>query len=100
MSDWQVGDLALCVEEMGDDYFRGSLDGRPIRGMTYTVSAVALGVDIYGCPGIALKFSEIGRIAPRWRGYNSVAFRKVTPPEADEFDRETIALMSRQEQPA
>lgn len=95
MSDWQVGDLALCVVEMDDDYFRGSLDGRPIRGLTYTVSAVAPGVDIYGNPGTALKFQEIGRAAPRWRGYNSQAFRKVTPPAADEFDRETIELMNR-----
>jgi len=81
MTDWQVGDLALCVRA-----------GETIRaGEVHTVETI--------WPNKAL--SLVGKVSSGWRGsYHHWRFIKVTPPAADEFDRETIALMNRVEQPA
>ena len=93
MADWEVGDLALCVK-----------GGRVTKsGCVYTVSAVAPFGAPCGC-GNPLEFSSVhllvdGHTEPDARGCepwaSSIRFRKVTPDESDEFDRETIALMNR-----
>ena len=78
MADWQPGDLALCWQKVPYD------DGL-IVGAIYTVSGVFDG-------GFGLHLKEL----PLEYGtcWISDRFRKVTPPEADEFDREVIALLT------
>ncbi|WP_062180667.1 hypothetical protein [Sphingopyxis sp. C-1] len=81
MADWQVGDLALCVV--------GGFVTVP--GRVYTVSKLAVGKN-----GLVLQLAEFEHLERhRLRKSLAARFRKVTPPPADEFDRETIALMNR-----
>lgn len=79
MSDWQIGDLALCV-----------VGGPSIAaGEVHTVATV-----------FDTGLSLTGKISTSWRGsYKKSRFIKVTPPAADEFDRETIALMNGVKEP-
>ncbi|MXO67771.1 hypothetical protein GRI72_02850 [Altererythrobacter marinus] len=84
MSDWQRGDLALCV----DDKPSPLLGRHPaIKGRIYTVASVVI------ADSLGLTFEEIDH--PNALGYYAHRFRKVTPPKADEFDREVIDLMNR-----
>ena len=92
MADWQVGDMALCV--VGGDEVTGCVTGitqtAPLQGRIFKIDRVRIfdGILGLGC-------------ASDWIGFLCAdRFRKVTPPAADEFDRETIALMNRVEQPA
>lgn len=97
-TDWEVGDLALCVEDADDAVFR--IEGSapvapgPIVGLTYTVAEVREAWDCFYRPGLALRFHEIRPRHPRSIGYNAKLFRKVQPPKADAFDLETINLMN------
>lgn len=79
---WQVGDLALCVNDRATHPIYGN--GGLKRGRTYTVQAVP----DFG-PGLFLCEISDGNAM----GYNRRRFIKVTPPEADEFDREVIEHM-------
>lgn len=82
--NWQAGDIALCIEERGYDVPAPNLN--PRKGRFYTVKHTTpnpVDPDILG-----LAFTVAPTVA-----FNSKYFRKVTPPAADEFDRETIALM-------
>lgn len=96
MADWQAGDLALCV-----------LDGVNTRvGQCFTVIDVCGPVFGRGYKSIppgevtALLFAEV-RHPRNPRGvFTDRRFRKVTPPAADEWDRETIALMNGDRVPA
>jgi hypothetical protein len=94
--DWKVGDLALCVDDSPARRVaghRGNSDPVSlVRGRLYTVLFV--GPDVYGkgFVGLAVTCTAWGWFADR--------FVKVTPPEADEFDRETIALLSGEQVPA
>lgn len=102
MSDWQVGDLALCVRlapERGPFLF-----GEPEPGRAYEVLGVSLvhfaddsidiGLTLDGAPDCTDEFHDPA--GPTWWHGR---FVKVTPQEADEFDRETIALMNRVGEP-
>lgn len=84
--DWQVGDIALCVSPcpFGHDATR--------RGRFYTVAHVGMARNLQ--TGLVLQALHL-REAPHALG-GSAPFRfvKVSPEEADEFDRETIALMN------
>ncbi len=44
-------------------------------------------------PGLAFNCGTLGHRGSRY--LDARAFRKVTPPKADEFDREVIDLMNR-----
>lgn len=80
MSDWQVGDLALCVA----------------GGVSIKAGEVHAVITVWDT-GLSLA----DKVSVAWRGsYKKSRFVKVTPPAADEFDRETIALMNRVELPA
>lgn len=72
MSGWQVGDLALCISS-----------GVTVRaGEVNTVDKVWPDTG-----GLTLR----GKFSTSRRGsYYPHMFIKVTPPEADEFDREVI----------
>lgn len=91
MEDWKVGDLALCIKQgQWQSVETGSLlNYGPRCGEVCTV------VGVYMDRGyLVLALAE-------WPGdgsygYIAVNFRKVTPPEADEFDREVIDLMTKQ----
>lgn len=97
MSDWQVGDLALCVSS------KHRLFASPSRilraGRVYSVKRVGRPID--WCDGDRA-LALAGAVPDRGPGYGfpDSLFVKVTPPAADEFDRETIELMSGVEQPA
>lgn len=67
MSDWQKGDLALCI--------RGDESAPVDKGWIGTV-AVAW-EDI---PGTVLLFDEV-EPTPPYRGFVAAAFVKVTPPK-------------------
>ena len=81
MSDWQPGDLALCVGygPDPDDW----LTVGPRKGSINTVS----GVDFWRSR-LWLEFVEIPG-----EGFYHLGFRKVTAPEADAEDAETIRLL-------
>lgn len=90
--DWQVGDLALCV----DDKFNRALKS----GMIYMVEAVVLanspGAYDHGETGLRLVGVTLASLSG---AANAKRFRKIPAHEADEFDRETIALLTGQRQP-
>jgi hypothetical protein len=93
MDDWKVGDLALCIKQgqwqritTGIRHNKG-----PRCGEVCTVTGVFV-KDGY----IALALAEWPRASGYGYGYIACRFRKVTPPEADEFDREVIDLMTKQ----
>ena len=85
--EWQSGDLALCIRT-----------GRYLHaGQVLTVEAVTPADDLWsdGRFGVGLILAGVRHPANMptgefWHGH----FRKVTPPKADEFDREVIELMN------
>lgn len=94
-ADWRIGDLALCIKQ-GAWRSRGEVNQYPpIRGGgVYRVADVAtadgltaLWFDEYPGPGLEYAFAHF-------------CFIKITPPEADAFDREVIGLMAGQTTPA
>lgn len=89
MSDWQIGDLALCVSNGPDPDHWLSEGGGPLRGSVSTVASVEFHPEEDGnLDGLWLGFEGFGDVV-----FFHLGFRKVTPESADEFDRETIALM-------
>lgn len=88
MSDWQVGDLALCVKL---EPWRLSGTNGPRSGHIYRVDVVT--VNLWGETGLI--FHSLPSLGYRG-GWNANRFIKVTPPEADAFDRETIDLLNRE----
>lgn len=89
MSDWQKGDLALCVNTRKSH--RATAGVRFKKGRIYTVAGVSLTSVPEGYtngPYLFIHEDASGLTAAHWR------FRKVTPPKADEFDREVIDLMA------
>lgn len=83
MSDWQVGDLALCM--------RGVIpkNGDPViaPGSLHTVKSVTQGRTKRG-------LLLLGVPTRNPFGYAAYRFIKVTPPAADAFDREVIEQMT------
>jgi len=88
VSGWQVGDLALCVRT--SSFKSGgytSIGGERLRqGAVYTVTGMSANENT----GLLdLTLAEVKSMLATG-GFNSLRFRKVTPPKADEFDREVI----------
>lgn len=83
MSNWKPGDLALCVKLGPWQTLKDGPSGAEVRpGEICIVESVRLEERLYlrlvgHTPGL----------------YSASRFRKITPEEADEFDRETIDLM-------
>lgn len=98
--NWQVGDLALCVR---GGYISGPIINKPFpdSGALYTVREVVvfdapddLWLVVDGAPdNVDGNGTNHG---PLWVAKR---FTKVTPPEADEFDREVIEQMNSQPVP-
>ena len=84
--DWQVGDLALCVDDEPREF-----DTNPdIRnGQIYRVYGV--GVDHYDRIGLFLDEVESNGFAG---GYLADRFRKIRPHTPDAEDVETIRLLN------
>lgn len=89
---WQPGDLALCVKG-------GKVDpddngpSWPQCGRVYTVEDIGT-VEFSDGPDAALWFYDAPENNPGERVWWAGRFIKVTPPEADEFDQETIRLLN------
>lgn len=93
MADWQVGDLALCVRG-------GPLPGGvphfafPRSGQVVLVELVERWPTLQSPFGTTLIFSEdLPENIGGSRCWAASRFIKVTPPEADAFDREVIEQM-------
>lgn len=92
--DWQIGDLALCIKvgawvHAGTGELARRQDGKamPQAGGVYVVRAVGIW-QVH--PTLWLEDFPGDRPED---GFGAVRFRKITPPPADEFDREVIELM-------
>lgn len=92
MGDWQPGDLALCVK--GGPLLAASkaMDGFPVTGRVYRVDWAGVYQFMDGASP-ALWLVDGPRNYSGRRVWDMRRFRKVTPPAADEFDREVIDLM-------
>jgi hypothetical protein len=87
MSEWQVGDLAVCV--IGDGWFgyeHGSVpSAAPQKNAVYRVVKVR--------PRDALVFLCFAEIDAK--GWNSAAFRKIRPDEHEACESEFVTLLQR-----
>lgn len=92
MSDWQVGDLALCVSNKRDQH-----DPKAhllVMGRVYPVAVVGLR-DTDGALALGFREVPVEDNPKKAYGFSARRFIKATPSAADEFDRETIELMNR-----
>jgi len=98
MTDWQKGDLALCVCHFELNAASHGLD-MPKKGRVYGVTNVA--PHPYGEPwgAVALRLDGVLDMGAG-SGWNSNMFRKVTPPKPTADDREVIDLMAGKKAPA
>ncbi len=89
MSDWQVGDLALCISTRHRKFSNAATRVR--RGAIYTVERV--GTKVHFGTDVAL---QIAGAPTRVSGYGwpSTMFRKIHPHAPDVEDRETISLLN------
>lgn len=88
MSDWQVGDLALCVVKPKPD--PGITSGwSPAVGSTYTVMEVARDMR-----GVVLNFFEDAAYDP-YCGFDAFCFRKIRPDKHEDCEPEFVELLNR-----
>ena len=89
MSDWQIGDLALCVSARPNPY---SGDANPCKaGQVYTVARVLITTS--GTVGLGL----VGITFPNCNLNAEVAsrFRKILPDKHEPCEAEFITLLKR-----
>lgn len=100
MSDWQPGDIALCVIGGKMPYsLPCGLKEFPKAGAFYRV--VRAGEErLDSSTKKALWFEDAPLNFSGDRVWAAFRFVKVTPPEADEFDKEVIELYNKKEKPA
>ena len=101
MTDWQKGDLALCVNGRRISVGHTAEHGCPASGAIYTVDLVIAGQRyVDGKDGIALRFTD-GPMnkdgTPTWAAHR---FRRIPPHTADAEDVETIRLLTGEQVPA
>lgn len=89
--DWQIGDLALCVRG-GKIPTNTAHTQYPDTGAVYTVRFAAIAEFNFG-EALALWFEDAPQNINGEKMWGAGRFIKVTPEEADEFDREVIELM-------
>jgi hypothetical protein len=86
VSDWQPGDLALCVRNSDQKLGTTKL---VMPGRIYTVT----GIYVSGkCGSLALVLAEAK--PSKNPGFHAFLFRKIRPHTPDEEDRETIRLLN------
>lgn len=93
MSDWQVGDLALCVRGGRSPVNTAHAD-YPACGAVYRVCGVG-SVEFNTGESLGLFFDDAPENVCGRRVWNAGRFVKATPPAADEFDREVIEQMTK-----
>lgn len=84
MSDWQPGDLALCVDDTN------LAMGRIRRGGLYTVEQVRVGRHVAHGECVCLDLRGVDDLF----GYAAPRFRKIRPHTPDAEDAETIRLLT------
>jgi hypothetical protein len=84
VSDWAVGDKAVCIREPQDKRNHAS------KGAIYTVAEVVLG-------GSGLTFREIPH--PNAIGYKAINFRKILPDKHEACETEFVDLLKRIKRP-
>jgi hypothetical protein len=91
MSDWQVGDLAVCVDDRPDHLGENHLE----LGRIYRVTGVCpVGLSVFGMgTGLLLE----GVAFPAWATGGAAArrFRKVRPDEHESCEPEFVTLLER-----
>ena len=77
MSDWQVGDLAVCVDDKDFDGSKMEI----IKGRIYRVQDVFVGCEYRGgpCDVVALDVGVIG--SDGQAGFDAACFRPILPAE-------------------
>lgn len=99
MSDnWEKGDLAMCVIGGHSLNPPNCLHAReyPQPGTIHIVEIIESGLDHNGKLALWLGAHSLPENVVGGRVWGAIRFRKVTAPEADEFDREVIELMTKQ----
>ena len=93
-NDWQPGDMALCVKggPLGQP-----IDECPQAGRVYVVASVRNVMFWDGDFDQALELPDAPANDSGTHCWWHRRFIKVTPPEADEFDREVIDLLRQKE---
>jgi hypothetical protein len=98
MSDWQVGDLALCVDARPNPFYgkSGLTEGviYKVVGAVFNPAPHAL----YGEEAWGLFLAEISAEAPE--GFAASRFRKIRPDEHEACEPEFITLLKRTKTPA
>jgi hypothetical protein len=91
MSDWQVGDLALCVDDRPS---RKPIRWEPVAGAIYTVASVAITDG-----GSALELEE-DPYRDGLTAWFASRFRKIRPDEHEACEPEFVKLLKRTKVPA
>ena len=100
MSDWQAGDIALCVIGGKMPYSKvTTVKEYPKAGAFYKVVKAGEASMDFSLKK-ALWFEDAPPNLHEERVWAALRFVKVTPPEADEFDKEVIELYNKKEKPA
>lgn len=88
MSGWEVNDMALCIRAPGHCF---GWHESPVKvGRIYTVERVV--IDEYD--NLGLGFVDVTFPGCTLNASMASNYRKVTPPAADEFDRQVIEQMN------
>jgi hypothetical protein len=91
-ADWQVGDLALCVDA-GPRIYRGGIsgagDGLLREGRVYHVTASIVRDDEWGVVP-SLKFAGLSH-----PGFDQDRFRKILPDKHESCEPEFVTLLKR-----
>jgi hypothetical protein len=94
MSDWAVGDLAVCVDAAPRSY-RTDSGGSLAVGNIYTVEAVFFGAfsrhQMLGIMGFPWE--------PEWVGWDADRFRKILPDKHEACESEFVDLLKRIKRP-
>ncbi len=92
MSDWQIGDLALCVDDRVCPFWR--TNAGLVQGKTYAVVGVmGNGSSLLHGPGVGLTLD--GVVTPS-ANISSARFRKILPDKHEPCEAEFVALLKRE----
>jgi hypothetical protein len=92
MTDWAVGDLAVCVDTLRPEEAKPGRSGGDTcrKGAVFTVIGIAR--DAWGNVGLIL--DDIRSDHPTG-GYLASAFRKIRPDKHEECEPEFVTLLKR-----
>jgi hypothetical protein len=95
MSDWQVGDLALCVDasQRGSEY-----PSRLVKGSIYTVTGIDTEPGLLDTAPCGLLLAEVAP-AGHYDAFACDRFRKIRPDEHEACEPEFVRLLKRSKTP-